>query len=218
MLANGCPDRCCCEFAFGIRIFQRGFPGAKGFGLAEAGFDIAEPCDLLFAVVRTPYHRTLVALRCGSLLQARKRLPGRREQIGSPLQPHERTRLVVKPVGAVERHPDGLLFVFEAKIAPTAGFGHAKQRIALARIRTRAVGAVQPTLHQFVLLAQIGIIRHEDKPALLFEAVSRSLPIMPAANVSAVGHAATDEAGRPAAGFRVPDPRICAPDMGMKRA
>ena len=102
----------------------------------------------------------------------------------------------MKSVGAVERHPDGLPFVFEAEIAPTAGFGHAKQGIALARIRTRAVGAVQPTLHQFELLAEIGIICHEDKPALLIEAVFRSPPIMLAADVSAVGHAATNEAGR----------------------
>src|ERR1019366_9609221 len=123
-----------------------------------------------------------------------------------------------KLVGAVERHPDGLPVVLEAEIAPPASFGHAEQRIALARIRTRAVCAVQPTLHQFELLAQIGIICHEDEPALLIEAVSRSLPIMTAADVSAVGHTATNEAGRPAAGFRVPDPRICAPDMGMKRA
>ena len=217
-LANRRPDRCSGEVALGVRIFQRGFPGGEGFRLAEAGFDIAQPGDLPFAVVRTPYHRTLVALRRGSLLQACKRLPGGREQIGSPLQAHERTRLVVKPVGAVERHADRLPLVFEAEIAPPAGFGHAEQGIALARIRTRAVGTVQPTLHQFELLAEIGIVGHEDQPALLIEAVSQGLPIMAAAEVSAVGHAATDEAGRPAAGFRVPDPRICAPDVGMKRA
>src|ERR1019366_1851375 len=125
----------------------------------------------------------------------------------------------LKPVGAIERHTDCLPLVREAEIAPPASFGHAEQRIALARIRTRDVCAVQPTLHQFELLAEIGIICHEDKPALLIEAVSQGLGITPPANaVWTVGHAATDEAGWPAAGFRVPDPWICAPDVGIKRA
>ena len=44
-LANCRPDRCGGEVDGGIRVFERGFPGGDGFRLAEAGFDVAQPCD-----------------------------------------------------------------------------------------------------------------------------------------------------------------------------
>ena len=73
--------------------------------------------------------------RLGSLLQHRKRLAGGRKKIRSPLESHEGTRLVMKPVGTVERHPDRLPLVLEAEVPAPAGFGKARERITLARIR-----------------------------------------------------------------------------------
>ena len=204
--ANRRPDRSRRKVGCRIRIFERGFPGNDGFRLAEARFDVAQPGDLLFAGVRAPGHGPLVIPRGSSFPQACKCLPGGREQICSPLETHEGTRLFVEAVRTVECHTDRFSPMFESEIAPPAGFGHAEDRIALTGIRTRAVSAVQPTLHQLVLFAEIGIIGHEDKPALL---------IKPAVAGGTVGHTPADETRWPAAGFRIPDPWIHAPDVGM---
>ncbi len=108
--------------------------------------------------------------------------------------------------------------MLETEMPKPAGFGEAEERIAFAGGRSRAVAAGEPALHHLELLAEAGIVGHENQAALRLRGGFGGLQVV-TVDGRTVGHAAPDDPGGPGAGIRPGDrdTRIGAPYVRVKR-
>ncbi|MFG5409747.1 hypothetical protein ABXN37_18685 [Piscinibacter sakaiensis] len=93
-----------------------------------------------------------------------------REGIQAPFEAHDRARLLVQPVAAVERQPDHAAVVLEAVVALAPALRHAEEGVGRRRGRARRRAPGEPALHHLELLGEAGAVGHEDEPALLRQA------------------------------------------------
>ena len=221
-MADRGPDRSGPIFAPALRIFERRFPTGQGDLRADAGFERAQAFDIRQAFCHVPGNRRRLGRGggpgsgLGPHGQVLDTVQGRGEEIGAPGQAHQRRRLDGEFVVAVECHANDAAPVFETEEALAPGLGDAADRIGRGRRCTRTVATRQPALHDLELLADAGVVGHEEQ-ALLVAALRHRV---------GVRHAAPKQPRRPGSGHRahfvqldaVARAGVGAPDVGRERA